>query len=108
MCEPLFKSRDILYLLVVVGIASETLNDWAGDEAGLEAVQKILDSLDDIHALQDPFVDAEIFHGMLRDNKLHALLQVKIEDDKYSYTVFKLTNELSILCIVESMQTNLD
>lgn len=62
---------------MVVGIAAETLNDWADDEAGLEAVQRILDSLDDIHALQDPFVDAEIFHELLRDNKLHALLQVR-------------------------------
>lgn len=62
--------------LVVVGIASETLNDWADDEAGLEAVQKVLDSLDDIHALQDAFVDPDVLHGMLRDNKLHALLQV--------------------------------
>lgn len=61
---------------VVVGIAAETLNDWADDEAGLEAVQRILDSLDDIHALQDGFVDPDVLHDMLRDHKLHALLQV--------------------------------
>lgn len=65
-------------LIVVVGIASETLNDWADDEAGLEAVQRVLDSLDDIHALQDTYVDQDILHEMLRDNKLHALLQVII------------------------------
>lgn len=64
--------------IVVVGIASETLNDWADDEAGLEAVQRVLDSLDDIHALQDTYVDQDILHEMLRDNKLHALLQVII------------------------------
>lgn len=61
---------------MVVGIASETLNDWADDEAGLEAVQKVLDSLDDIHAMQDPYVDPDVLNGMLRDTKLHALLQV--------------------------------
>lgn len=62
--------------LVTVGIASETLNDWADEEASLEAVQRVLDSLDDIHALQDPYVDPDVLHGMLKDVKLHALLQV--------------------------------
>lgn len=61
---------------VTVGIASETLNDWADEEAGLEAVQRVLDSLDDIHALQDPYVDPDVLNGMLKDIKLHALLQV--------------------------------
>lgn len=61
---------------VTIGIASETLNDWADEEAGLEAVQLVLDSLDDIHALQDPFVEADVMHGMLKDIKLHAMLQV--------------------------------
>lgn len=63
---------------VTVGIAAETLNDWADEEAGLEAVQRVLDSLDDIHALQDPYVDPDVLHGMLKDIKLHALLQVSI------------------------------
>lgn len=63
---------------VTVGIAAETLNDWADEEAGLEAVQRVLDSLDDIHALQDPYVDPDVLQGMLKDIKLHALLQVSI------------------------------
>lgn len=63
---------------VTVGIASETLNDWADEEAGLEAVQRVLDSLDDIHALQDPYVDPDVLHSMLKDIKLHALLQVSV------------------------------
>lgn len=64
------------YFSVTVGIASETLNDWADEEAGLEAVQRVLDSLDDVHALQDPYADPDVLHAMLKDNKLHALLQV--------------------------------
>lgn len=59
-----------------IGTASESLNEWADEEAGLEAVQRILDSLDDIYALQDAFVDPEVLRDMLRDVKLHALLQV--------------------------------
>lgn len=61
---------------VIVGIASETLNDWADEEAGLEAVQRVLDSMDDIHALQDLYVDKDVIDEMLSDTKLHALLQV--------------------------------
>lgn len=60
-----------------VGTASETLNEWADEEASLEAVQRILDSLDDIYALQDAFVDPEVMRDMLRDTKLHELLQVR-------------------------------
>lgn len=62
---------------VTIGIASETLNDWADEEAGLEAVQRVLDSLDDIHALQDEYVDEDILRDMLTDNRLSALLQVQ-------------------------------
>lgn len=62
---------------MVVGTASESLNEWADEEAGLEAVQRVLDSLDDIHALQDSFVDQDVLIDMLRDGKLHALLQVR-------------------------------
>lgn len=60
----------------VVGTMSENLSEWADEEAVLEAVQRILDSLDDIIALQDPNVDPDVLLGMLRDTKLHALLQV--------------------------------
>lgn len=63
-------------ILVTIGVASETLNDWADEEAGLEAVQRVLDSLDDIHALQDPFVDDSVLHDMLADSRLSVLLQV--------------------------------
>lgn len=62
---------------MAVGTASETLNEWADEEAGLEAVQKVLDSLDDIHAVQDPFVDPDVLRDILRDTRLHNLLQVK-------------------------------
>lgn len=62
-----------------MGTASESLNEWADEEAGLEAVQMVLDSLDDIHALQDAFVDQDVLIEMLRDVKLHALLQVIIK-----------------------------
>lgn len=61
---------------MTIGVASETLNDWADEEAGLEAVQRVLDSLDDIHALQDEYVDEHVLRDMLSDNRLSALLQV--------------------------------
>lgn len=64
---------------VTVGIASETLNDWADEEAGLEAVQRILDSLDDIHALEDLYVDEQMYNDILRDEQLIELLQVKLK-----------------------------
>lgn len=62
--------------LVAVGTASESLNEWADEDAGIEAVQKILDTLDDIAALQDTEIDPDVLISMLRDNKLHAMLQV--------------------------------
>lgn len=71
-------NKFIIYKIVTVGIASETLNDWADEEAGLEAVQRVLDSLDDIHALQDALIDPDVLDEMLCDVKLHALLQVRL------------------------------
>lgn len=64
--------------MVAIGRASEILNEWGDEEAGIEAVQRILDSLDDIHAIQDSYVDPDVLNDMLRDIKLHELLQVKI------------------------------
>lgn len=61
---------------MAVGQASESLNEWADEDAGIEAVQKILDTLDDIAALQDTEIDPDVLISMLRDNKLHAMLQV--------------------------------
>lgn len=62
--------------LVTMGTASEGLNEWADEDAGIEAVQKILDTLDDISALQDTEIDPDVLISMLRDNKLHTMLQV--------------------------------
>lgn len=64
------------YQTVVVGTASESLNEWADEDAGIEAVQKIVDTLDDIAALQDTEIDPDVLISMLRDSKLHAMLQV--------------------------------
>lgn len=50
------------------------------DEAGLEAVQKVVDSLDDIYALQDPLVEPDVLRDILRDDRLHMLLQVGGEE----------------------------
>jgi calcium/calmodulin-dependent serine protein kinase len=61
---------------VAVGTASECLNEWADEDAGIEAVQKILDTLDDIAALQDTEIDPDVLISMLRDSKLHTMLQV--------------------------------
>lgn len=59
-----------------VASASDMLNEWADEEAGIEAVQRILDCLDDIYALQDAHVDPDVLRDMLRDNRLHQFLQV--------------------------------
>lgn len=73
----IFQSVFLLfYQKVTVGQASESLNEWADEDAGIEAVQKILDTLDDIAALQDTEIDPDVLISMLRDNKLHAMLQV--------------------------------
>ncbi|XP_018789063.1 PREDICTED: peripheral plasma membrane protein CASK isoform X4 [Bactrocera latifrons] len=58
-----------------VASASDMLNEWADEEAGIEAVQRILDCLDDIYALQDSNVDPEVLREMLRDGRLHQFLQ---------------------------------
>jgi calcium/calmodulin-dependent serine protein kinase len=65
-----------MFSLVAVGTASECLNEWADEDAGIEAVQKILDTLDDVAALQDNEIDPDVLISMLRDNKLHQMLQV--------------------------------
>lgn len=77
-CKPTKPNDSFFFAFatVTIGIASETLNDWADEEAGLEAVQRVLDSLDDIHALQDEYVDDDVLRDMLTDNRLCALLQV--------------------------------
>lgn len=59
-------------MLILGGDANE---DWV-DEACFAAVAKILESLDDIHVLQDPFADVEVMHSILQDKKLHELLEV--------------------------------
>ncbi|CAO1441355.1 unnamed protein product [Diamesa serratosioi] len=69
---------------VAIGTASESLNEWADEDAGIEAVQKILDTLDDVAALQDTEIDPDVLISMLRDNRLHALLQIF---DRISSTV---------------------
>lgn len=61
---------------VAIGTASESMNEWADEDAGIEAVQKILDTLDDVAALQDTEIDPDVLISMLRDNKLHTMLQV--------------------------------
>lgn len=61
---------------VPIGTASEMLNEWADEDAGIEAVQRILDALDDVSALQDQQIDPDVLISMLRDGRLHALLQV--------------------------------
>uniref|UniRef100_A0A1A9ZEB4 Protein kinase domain-containing protein n=1 Tax=Glossina pallidipes TaxID=7398 RepID=A0A1A9ZEB4_GLOPL len=63
---------------------SNMLNEWADEEAGIEAVQRILDCLDDIYALQDAHVDPDVLRDMLRDNRLHQFLQLF---DRISSTV---------------------
>jgi hypothetical protein len=65
-----------IIITVAVGTASECLNEWADEDAGIEAVQKIIDTLDDIAALQDTEIDPDVLISMLRDNKLHTMLQV--------------------------------
>lgn len=74
--KPLITRYPIVIFAVIIGIASESLNDWADEQAGIEAVQRILDSLDDIHAMQDPYVDNDVYRGMLTDRRLASLLKV--------------------------------
>lgn len=44
-------------------------------------MQKVVDSLDDIYALQDPLVDLDVLRDILRDDRLHMLLQVDCVSD---------------------------
>lgn len=67
-----------------VATASDILNEWADEEAGIEAVQRILDCLDDIYALQDTHVDSDVLRDMLRDNRLHQLLHVRRKSTTYA------------------------
>lgn len=69
---------EFVLFLVTIGAASECMNEWADEDAGIEAVQRIADTLDDIAALQDPEVDPDVLISMLRDTKLHELLKVMI------------------------------
>lgn len=59
-----------------VSLVNVNTDEWIDEEVGTEAVQKILDSLDDIVALQDPCVDINVLMTMLTDSRLHSLLQV--------------------------------
>lgn len=59
-------------------------DEWIDEEVGTEAVQKILDSLDDIVALQDPNCDYDVMLNLLRDNRLHSLLKVSCQLYYYS------------------------
>lgn len=68
-----------------VASASDSLNEWADEEAGIEAVQRILDCLDDIYALQDAHVDSDVLRDMLRDNRLHQLLHVCFLDYLFAF-----------------------
>lgn len=72
---------------VPIGTASECLNEWADEDAGIEAVQRILDALDDVAALQDSQIDPDVLISMLRDSKLHAILQV---GTKQSFSPFNV------------------
>lgn len=91
-----FKSF-IHFKLAVIGSASELLNEWADEDAGIEAVQKITDTLDDIASLQDSQVDPDVLISLLRDTKLHMMLQVRfIIWCSTKKSSFSLTNLLYI------------
>lgn len=51
-------------------------DEWSDEEAGIEAVQRILDCLDDIYSLQDAHVDEDVLRDMLRDARLQQFLQL--------------------------------
>ncbi|XP_017847026.1 peripheral plasma membrane protein CASK isoform X5 [Drosophila busckii] len=51
-------------------------DEWDDEEAGIEAVQRILDCLDDIYSLQDAHVDEDVLRDMLRDVRLQQFLQL--------------------------------
>lgn len=92
---PTFLLRlPFLFGAVQIGTASETLSEWADEEAGLEAVQKVVDSLDDIYALQDPLVEADVLRDILRDDRLHMLLQVSSSAGRRTMKWFIIKMEL--------------
>lgn len=61
---------------VFLNEASEALNEWADDEVSMKAVQQMVDTLDDIVALQEPDTDKVIVRDMMSDERLVTLLQV--------------------------------
>ncbi|XP_043070821.1 peripheral plasma membrane protein CASK isoform X3 [Drosophila grimshawi] len=69
------ESTALLIINFVVPIAGAP-DEWADEEAGIEAVQRILDCLDDIYSLQDAHVDADVLRDMLRDGRLQQFLQL--------------------------------
>lgn len=90
----LLRLLPFLFGAVQIGTASETLSEWADEEAGLEAVQKVVDSLDDIYALQDPLVEADVLRDILRDDRLHMLLQVSSSAGERTMKWFIIKMEL--------------
>ncbi|XP_075210519.1 peripheral plasma membrane protein CASK-like [Lycorma delicatula] len=56
---------------------SDHFSDCGDDEVTSAAVTMILDSLDDIHCLQEPPLDdPDFLHSVLEDRQLHALLEL--------------------------------
>ncbi|KAK6628090.1 hypothetical protein RUM44_010572 [Polyplax serrata] len=54
-------------------------SDYGEDEITSSAVSLVLDSLDDIHCLQEaPLKERDFLHSVLDDRQLHALLEVSI------------------------------
>lgn len=52
-------------------------SDYGDDDATSAAVSMVLDSLDDIHCLQEPPPgDRDFLHSILEDRQLHALLEL--------------------------------
>ncbi|KAG8315310.1 hypothetical protein J6590_073709 [Homalodisca vitripennis] len=53
-------------------------SDYGEDEVTSAAVSMVLDSLDDIHCLQEPPLDdREFLQAVLEDRQLHALLELE-------------------------------
>lgn len=56
---------------------SDGFSDFGEDEVTSSAVSLVLDSLDDIHCLQEaPLNDRDFLHSVLEDRQLHALLEL--------------------------------
>ena len=57
------------------------------------AVSLVLDSLDDIHCLQEaPLNDRDFLHSVLEDRQLHALLEVSASYLAYALYIIFSTN----------------